>query len=84
MLSECGGTGLLFIAHKVGFACLSLSEVSLCPRITQLCKTPNYRSMWSLHVTSTSVGKLFRGKGSLHCSFGVEQNKELWNSINAV
>ena len=33
-LSEYGGTGLLFIAHKVGFECLSLSEVSLCPRIT--------------------------------------------------
>ena len=34
VLSECGGTGLLFIAHKVGFAYLSLSEVFLCPRIT--------------------------------------------------
>ena len=22
VLSECGGTGVLFIAHKVGFACL--------------------------------------------------------------
>ena len=40
--------------------------------------------MWSLHVTSTCVGKLFRGKGSLHCFFGVQQNKELWNTINAV
>ena len=28
LLSECGGTRLLFIANKVGFACLSLSEVS--------------------------------------------------------
>ena len=28
VLSECGRTGFLFIAHKVGFACLSLSKVS--------------------------------------------------------
>ena len=28
MLSECERTVFLFIAHKVGFACLSLSEVS--------------------------------------------------------
>ena len=28
VLSECGRTGFLFIAHKVGFACFSHSEVS--------------------------------------------------------
>ena len=81
VLSECGGTGVLFIAHIMGFACLSLSEVSLDYITMQY-------SLLSLNVVSTyytitSVRKLFRGKGSLHCFFGVEQNKELWNSINA-
>ena len=34
VLYECGATGFWFSAQKVGFACLLLNGVSLCPRHT--------------------------------------------------